>query len=267
MGVWQEYTEGRTEEEWIRKMFDWSDLPKVISWEEFKTKGYYLVPLPEPYNSTPSLRWFYEGRECDTPDFGNPKRNTEKGKELATYTGKIEFESQSLKKFTPDDQERPLIPRYIPSWEGHECKEIVKNYPLQLITPHPRFSIHTMYDHSEWIWDIPGHRTLINGYYYITARIHPSDAETRGIKEGDVIRLFNDRAQVLCAAHVTERVRPGTIHAYEGSAKYDPIQPGVPGSVDRAGCVNMLASDRFMSQNAPGFAPNSILIEIVKWEE
>jgi molybdopterin guanine dinucleotide-containing S/N-oxide reductase-like protein len=262
----KEYTEGRSEEEWIKKLFDWSDLHKVVDWDEFKTKGYYLVPLPKPYKSTPALRWFYEGRECDTPDLGNPKRNTEKGKELSSYSGKIEFESQSLKKYDPENPERPLVPRYIPSWEGHESTEIVKKYPLQLITPHPRYSFHTMYDHTEWVWDIPGHRQLINGYYYVTARIHPEDAAARGVREGDIIRLYNDRAQVLCAAHVTHRVRPGTLHAYEGSASYDPIEPGVPGSVDRAGCVNMLATDKFLSKDIPGFAPNSILIEVAKWE-
>jgi molybdopterin guanine dinucleotide-containing S/N-oxide reductase-like protein len=69
LGMEQEYTEGRSEEEWIKKYYDWSDLPGLVSWEEFKTKGYHLVPMPENYTSTPALRWFYEGRECDTPDF------------------------------------------------------------------------------------------------------------------------------------------------------------------------------------------------------
>ena len=266
LGMEHEYTEGRTEEEWIKKYYEWSDLPSLVSWEDFIAKGYHLVPMPEDYVSTPALRWFYEGRECDTPDLGNPKRGTENAKELGTYTGKIEFESQSLKALDADNPERPLVPRYIPSWEGHETAELTGKYPMQLITPHPRFSFHTMYDHVEAIWDIPGHRTLIDGYYYLTARIHPDDAAARGIKEGDVIRLYNDRAQVLCAAHVTHRVRPGTMHAYEASAKYDPIEPGVPGSVDRAGCVNMLASDRFLSRDVAGFATNSILIEVAKWE-
>jgi trimethylamine-N-oxide reductase (cytochrome c) len=108
---------------------------------------------------------------------------------------------------------------------------------------------------------------LVDGYYYVTARIHPADAAARGIKEGDVIKLYNDRAAVLCAAHVTHRVRPGTLHAYEASAKYDPLEPGVPGSVDRAGCVNMLASDRFLSKDVAGFAVNSVLIEVTTWEE
>jgi hypothetical protein len=56
------------------------------------------------------------------------------------------------------------------------------------------------------------------------------------------------------------------IHSYEGSSKYDPIQPGTPGSVDRGGCVNLLTPSRTMSKNTPGIAPNSCLIEVTKWE-
>ncbi len=265
LGIKQEYTECKTEEDWIKKMFDCSDLPKHISFEEFKKKGYFLVPLPEDYKPTPALRWFYEGRKCDTPDFNNPKRGTAKGKELATYSGKIEFVSQSLKQQFPDDEERPPMPRYIPSWEGH-TSELAKKYPLQLISPHPRFSIHTHFDHTPWIWDIPHQRMLKDGYYYLTTRIHPMDAEARGISNGDIIKLYNDRAEVLGIAYITERVRPGVIHAYEASAKYDPIEPGKPGSIDRAGCVNLLASNRMISKNAYGFAPNSCLVEVSKWE-
>ena len=246
-------------------MFDWSDLPQYISFEEFKKKGYFVVPLPEDYKPTPALRWFYEGRECDTPDPGNPKRGTEQGTELGTYSGKIEFVSQSLLKHFPDDEERPPLPRYIPSWEGH-TSSLAEKYPLQLLTPHPRFSIHTQFDHTPWIWDIPHHRQKKEGYYWLTVRLHPSDAQLRGIQNGDIIKLHNDRASVLGIAHLTERVLPGVVHAYEASAKYDPVEPGKPGSVDRGGCVNLLTPDRMMSKNAPGFAPNSCLIEITKFE-
>jgi trimethylamine-N-oxide reductase (cytochrome c) len=266
LGLGQEYTEGRTEEDWIKRMFDYSDLPKVISFEEFKTKGYYLVPFEENYKPTPALRWFYEERECDTPDYNNPKRGTAKAKELGTYSGKIEFVSESLKKNMTEGDERPLTPRYMPSWEGHESSEITCKYPLQMVSPHPRFSMHTHYDHTEWIWEIPIHRQLKDGYYYLTARVHPQDAVARDIREGDIIRLYNDRAQVLCIAHVTERVRPGVVHAYEASAKYDPLTPGDHHAVDKGGCVNLLTPDRFMSKNVPGFAPNSCLIEIARWE-
>ncbi len=267
LGVWETFTDGgKTEEDWIKALYEVSDLPKYISFEDFQKKGYYVVPLPEPYQSTPAFRWFYEGKTCDTPDVLNPKRGTPKGHELGTYSGKIEFESQSLKAHLPDDKERPLVPRYIPSWEGH-TSELAKKYPLQLISPHPRYSFHSHYDkHGSWVWDIPGHRIKVNGYYYQTVRIHPQDAAARGIQNRDLIRLFNDRASVLGCALVTERMKPGVIHSYCSCGQYDPLELGKPGSTDRGGCVNLLTSDHLMSKNAPGMAPNSCLIEIEKWE-
>ncbi|MFC1845969.1 molybdopterin-dependent oxidoreductase [Chloroflexota bacterium] len=266
LGIEDEYTEGNTEEDWIEKMFNASDLQKYISFEEFKTKGYYVIPVPEDYKSTPALRWFNEGRECDTPDFFNPKRNTEKAKELGTFSGKIEFVSQSLQQYFPDDDERPPMPRYIPSWEGHESK-LAEKYPLQMIAPHPRFSFHTHHDtHTPWICEIPANRIYKDGYYWHVTRVHPEDAGARGINDGDIIKIYNDRATVLGIAQVTERVKPGVIHSYEASSKYEPLVPGDPASPDMGGCVNMLTSSRLMSKNTPGMAPNSCLVDVAKWE-
>ena len=265
LGFKEDYTEGNTEEDWIKKLFEISDIPKYISWEEFQKKGYFIVPMPENYKPTPALRWFYENRECDTPDY-NPKKGTSKAKELGTYSGKIEFVSQDLKQHFPDDAERPPLARYIPSWEGHES-ELAKKYPLQLISPHSRYSYHTHHDaHSRWLWDIPGHRIMKDGYPYHTTRIHPADAAARGINEGDIIKLYNDRGASLGIAQVTERVRPGTVHTYESSGIYDPLEKGTAYSVDRGGCINLITPSRILSQNAPGMAPNSCLIEITKWE-
>lgn len=266
LGLKDEYTEGNSEEDWIEKTFYASDLPDYISFKEFKKKGYFVVPLPEDYKPTPGLRWFYEGRECDTPDYHNTKRIAGKGKELGTYSGKIEFVSQSLLEHFPDDEERPPLPRYIPSWEGHES-ELARKYPLQLIAPHPRFSFHTQHDSSvPWLGEIPDHRVFKDGYSWHPVRIHPSDAAARGIENRDIVKLFNDRGAVLCIAEVTERMRPGVLHSYYGSAKYDPLEPGKPGSVDRGGCVSLLTSARMLSKNAPGMAPNSCLVEIARWE-
>jgi molybdopterin guanine dinucleotide-containing S/N-oxide reductase-like protein len=266
LGIREEYTEGNTDEDWIEKVFHYSDLPQYISFEDFKRKGYFIVPMPEEYRPTPGLRWFYKGRKCDTPDQFNPKRNTDKGKELGTYSGKIEFISQSLLEHFPDDEERPPLPRYIPSWEGHDS-ELAKKYPLQLITPHSRFSFHTQYDsNNSWLTEISGHRVLKDGYYWHPVRIHPSDAEPRVIKDGDIVKLYNDRGAVLCIADVTERMRPGVVHSYYGSGKYDPLEPGNPDSVDRGGCVSILTPSRMLSENAPGMAPNSCLVEIERWK-
>jgi molybdopterin guanine dinucleotide-containing S/N-oxide reductase-like protein len=267
LGVKEEYTEGNSEEDWVKIIYDYSDMAKRMPFEEFKNKGYYVVPVPEGKKSTPGLRWFNEGRDCDTPDTYNPKRGTEKAKELGTYSGKIEFVSQSLLKHFPDDDERPPMPRYIPSWEGHES-ELAQKYPLQFISPHPRHSYHTHHDaHVDWLADIPSHRVYKDGYKWWPVRVHTQDAEERGIHDGDIIKLYNERGSVLGIAQVTERMRPGVVHAYESCGIYDPILKGTPGSVDRGGCVNLLTPSRMMSKNAPGMAPNSCLIEITKWEE
>ncbi|MCP4600168.1 MAG: molybdopterin-dependent oxidoreductase, partial [Proteobacteria bacterium] len=125
LGFRDVYTEGGlTELDWVRRVFDSSDLPKHISWADFFRKGYFVVPMPENYKPTPALRWFAEDRKRDTPDWGpHPESQAEFGKGLQTTSGLIEFESSSLKRFDPDDEERPLIPKYIPSWEGHHTTE------------------------------------------------------------------------------------------------------------------------------------------------
>ena len=266
LGRGEEYTEGKTELDWAKRFFEISDLPKHISWEEFDEKGYYVVGLEDDFKSTPALRWFSEGRACDTPDVRNPKRETELADQLGTYTGKIEFASKSLRDNLPDDEERPVVPRYIRAWEGEHSKE-AEHYPYLLVSPHPRFTFHTHYDkHSSWLDDIPLHRVKIDGYAWWPVRIHPLDAEKKGVKDGDIVKLFNDRGTVLCAAVITQRIHPGVIHSYASSASYDPIDPGNPDSPDRGGCVNLLTSSRMMSKNVAGMAPNSCMIDIAKWE-
>jgi anaerobic selenocysteine-containing dehydrogenase len=61
-------------------------------------------------------------------------------------------------------------------------------------------------------------------------------------------------------------MKPGVVHSYEGSGKYDPLEKGKAGSIDRGGCVNLLTPSRLMSKNVPGMAPNSCLVEVSKWE-
>lgn len=266
LGMKELYTEGNSEDDWAKLFFESSDVAKSISWDEFNKKGYYIIPCPEDYQSKPAMRWYYENRECDTADTGNSKRGTDKAKELGTYSGKIEFASESLRQNMPDDEERPIVPHYFPSWEGH-TSELHDTYPLQIISPHPRFSFHTAYDrHTAWVNEIPLHRVEKDGYQWWPVRINPADAKKRSVKAGDIVELYNDRGSVLCIAEVTERVPEGILHSYGCSAKYDPLVPGKPGSTDKAGCVNLLTTSRMLSKHAPGMTPNSCLCELRKWE-
>ncbi len=133
------FSEGSTEFDWCRRMFDSSDLPKLISWKKFVKKGYFVVPAPkEELRSPVAFRWFAEDRMKDTHELSPlPADYTEHwGKGLQTQSGKLEFVCSSLKRFDPDDPERPVMTKYIPSWEGHHTTELYKKYPLQLIPPH-----------------------------------------------------------------------------------------------------------------------------------
>jgi len=268
LGFGDEYTEGHTELDWAKMFFETSEFAKdgEITWEEFNEKGYYIPQYHDDRKSTPSLRWFAEGRECDTPDTGNRKRMAGKPKELGTYSGLIEFASESLRQNLPDDEERPIVPNFIPWDEGYKSK-MWEKYPFQLITPHPRFSFHTHYDHhADWLNDIPMHRIKKDGYAWWICRIHPNDAKARGIEDGEIVELYNDRGSVLCCASVTYRVPEGVLHSYGCTTRYDPIEPGKAGSTCRAGCVNLLTQSKLMSKNAPGMTPNSCLCDLRKWE-
>ncbi|MCL4854560.1 MAG: hypothetical protein KJZ78_24635, partial [Bryobacteraceae bacterium] len=267
LGLSAYFGEGKSELLWCREQFLSSDLPKMISWREFLRKGYFVVPAEtKSENRAPtSLRWFAEGRKKDVPEpsplpceYGEEYLNG-----LQTQSGKFEFEPSSLKRF--DDPQRPPVNKYIPAWEGRQTKELYGRFPLQLITPHPRFSFHTMGDGKDSVInDIVDHRVLIDSHYYWTARINPVDAAQRGIRHHDLVKLFNDRGAVICAAVLTERLTSGVVHSFESSSQYEPI--GDAGnSPDRGGCVNVLTSRRHMTDKTSASAPNSCLIEIEKW--
>jgi molybdopterin guanine dinucleotide-containing S/N-oxide reductase-like protein len=268
MGHSAYFTEGHREIDWVKRMFDASDLPTGISWKKFRTKGYYVVPKEKEKLRPPvSYKWFADGIKKNVPEPhplpGSYGEDFLDG--LQTQSGKIEFESQSLKRFG-GDPERPPLNKYIPSWEGTHTSELYKRFPLQLISPHSRYSFHTKGDGKDSaINDIKDHRINIDGYFYWIVRLSVADAKMRGIENNDLVKLYNDRGAVICAAQITQRLLPGVIHCRQASAVYDPI--GKPGySADRGGCVNVLTPKRTQSLKTHSAAYNSCLIEIEKWD-
>jgi molybdopterin guanine dinucleotide-containing S/N-oxide reductase-like protein len=267
LGLGTYFSEAKTELQWCREVFLSSDLPKYMTWKQLLERGYFVVP-PEskPEHRSPvSWRWFAEDRKKDVPE--PSPLPSEYGEEylrgLQTQSGKFEFEPASLKR--AGDPERPAVNRYIPSWEGRSTMELYERYPLQLISPHPRFSFHTQTDGKDSIInDIEDHRVLVDGHYYWVARMNPADAAARGIGHRDLVELYNDRGAVICSASLTQRLAPGVISAAESSANYEPIAEAGT-SPDRGGCVNTLTPKRHMSAQTSGSAPNSCLIQVRKW--
>ncbi len=268
LGLGSYYTEGMREIDWVKRMFDASDLPQHISWKKFVERGYFVVPSEKPEHRAPTAyRWFAEGRKKDLPEaMPLPGDYTEQFLEgLQTQSGKFEFESSSLKRYAPDDPERPPIVKYTPSWESADTPGL-EGYPLQLMTPHSRYSFHSQGDGKDsFLNDIADHRMLIDGHYYWVLRLNPQDAVARGIKTGDLVKVFNGRGAVLCAALLTERLRTGVAQGYESSAVYEPM--GEPErSVDRGGCLNLLSPRRSQVKNSHSMSNGTAMVEVVLWD-
>ena len=248
LGLFKEYTEGKTIEEWIRHGFETSGVQKYINFEELQEKGYYAVPTDPDWKKRPvGMIDFYENPE------GNP---------LKTPSGKIEFYAQNLAKHFPDDEERPPVPHWIPYGESHQESLLhprAESYPLLIVSNHPRWRVHAQLDDVTWLREIPTCKVRgPDGYMYEPVWINPVDAAARDIKHGDVVNIFNERGGVLGGAYVTERIMPGVIYQDHG-ARYDPI---VPGKLDRGGANNTICPHKVTSRNAVGEVTSGFLVQI-----
>ena len=228
--------------------FENSGVKDMVSYEEFKEKGYYVVPTDPEWDKYPTgLKDFH-----DDPD-NNP---------LKTPSGKVEFYSQNLAKHFPDDPERPPVPHWIEKGVSHDealSSERADTYPLLVVSNHPRWRCHANHDDLTWLREIATCKVQgADGYKYEPLWINPVDAAARGIATGDVVTIYNERGAVLGGAYVTERIMPGAVYIDHG-ARYDPI---VPGELDRGGAINTLTPHNLTSKNATGMVGSGFLVEV-----
>jgi len=250
LGMYDEVTEGRTTSELIKDVFDGMGFDKYISWEEFEEKGYYVLPVAEDWeDDTAGLYDFYKDPEA------NP---------LPTPSGKLEFYSERIAKYFPDDQERPPIPKWIERSETHDeriSSERAKKYPLLLMSNHGRWRVHAQCDDISWTREaFTGKVKGFDGYNYEPCWINPNDAEKRGVKDGDIVNVFNERGGVLCGARVFERVMPGVVSVDHG-ARADAI---IPGKLDRGGAINTVTPGGLTSKHCAGQATSGFLVDFEK---
>jgi anaerobic selenocysteine-containing dehydrogenase len=250
LGKYEEVTEGKTVEDWMRYAYEGLGLPEFIRWEDFKEKQYYVFPpAPDWENDPPGLRKFYEDPEV------NP---------LKTPSGKLEFYSQRLADHFPDDKERQPIPKWIEKSETHDerlSSERARKYPLLMMSNHGRWRVHAQGDDISWTREAPTCKVKgPDGYMYEPLWINPSTAEKRGIKNGDIIKAYNERGAVLGGAIVWERIMPGVVYMDHG-ARVDWI---IPGELDRGGAINLISPNAIISKHCPGMATSGYLVEVEK---
>jgi anaerobic dimethyl sulfoxide reductase subunit A len=196
----------------------------IPDYEQMKRDGVLKIKLAEPIVS------FKEQIE-------DPEHHP-----FPTLSGKIEIFCDHL-----DEMKNPLIPpvpKYIKHAESYDAP-LSNKYPLQLLTSHYKTRAHSTWHNVPWMREIEPHSAWIN----------PADARERGIKDKDLVDIFNDRGRMRLKAKVTERIMPGVVNVSQG-AWYDPDENGV----DWGGCANVLTDDN----HSPGGAYhlNSILVQV-----
>jgi molybdopterin guanine dinucleotide-containing S/N-oxide reductase-like protein len=258
LGMGEKFSEGKTTRDLQKDVYDTMEMTDLITWKELEEKKYYVYPTAKDWeNDPPGFKKFYEDPE------NNP---------LPTPTGKLEFYSARLAEHFPDDRERPPIPKWIEKGETHDeriSSERAAMFPMLLMSNHGRWRTHAQGDDITWTRETPTGKVLaFDGYRYEPVWINPIDAGERGIRDGDVVKVFNERGIVLCGARVWERVRTGVAYVDHG-ARHDPI---IPGKVDRGGAINTIAPNGISSKNAVGQATSGYLVDVQKvsgkeWDE
>jgi trimethylamine-N-oxide reductase (cytochrome c) len=227
-GLVEKFTEGRSVEDWIRWFFEESGVSEFISFEEWKNKGYWLLPVdPQWKKHKPYLSLFYQDAESFP---------------LKTPSGKIEIYSERLAKHFTNDKERPPLPHWIPygeTWHESLLHPRAKDYPFLLISNHPRWRMHAQLNDVAWFHEIPTCKVSgPDGYLYEPVWINRLDAQRLGIKHGNVVMVYNERGTVLGGAYLTERIIPGTVYMEHG-ASVDLIS--LDDKIDRGGAINLIA--------------------------
>jgi len=124
-------------------------------------------------------------------------------KEFPTQSGRIEF---YVERLLPYDQQ---LPGYKPQLEAYKENPLAKRYPLTFLSTHTRFRTHSQFVNLPWL-------TEINNAGQGFLEINPADAKPRGIADGDVVKIFNDRGYLKVRARLTEGIKPGVVNCYQG---------------------------------------------------
>jgi len=133
----------------------------------------------------------------------------------------------------------------------------VSKYPIAISGAHSKFRLHSQLNNS-----------LIRNYAEIAGRepalISPATAKARGIKTGDVVRIYNDRGEILCGALVSDTAQDNVVIVSEG-AWYDPAVWGER-SLCKHGNINVLTKDVPSSQLSQSNTAHTSMAQVEKFK-
>ncbi|MBI2855016.1 MAG: molybdopterin-dependent oxidoreductase [Chloroflexi bacterium] len=214
----------KAEEDWLKEIVsECKDLPDYTT---FKENGIQRIKAASPF-------------VCFETEIKEPAKHP-----FPTPSGKIEIYSRELAE--ANSPSLPPIAKYIETWESRN-NPLAEKYPLQLITTHTKRRAHSQFDNLPWLREL----------YPQAVSISLMDAAARGIENGDMVKIFNERGTVILPASVTEDIMPGVVDIPQG-AWYDPDENGI----DRGGCANVLTRDGISPGGA--FCSNTALVQVEK---
>lgn len=236
LGADDRFTEGRTADEWIEHLYDRfrSCHPEYPTLDELQQNGYFQIPEAWCPPAVSRLAAFAQ----DATAFP-----------LSTPSGRIELYSQTIEDFGYAD-----CPPH-PAWlEPAEWLGNANHYPLHMISNQPRTRLHSQWDHGE-----TSLAAKVDGREQIG--MNPEDAAERGLEQGDLVRVFNDRGATLASVAIRDDLIERVVQLPTG-AWWDPVEPG---GLDRAGNPNVLTRDAGTSLLAQGPTAQTCLVQVERF--
>jgi biotin/methionine sulfoxide reductase len=240
LAIAERFTEGRSARQWLRHLYE-------------PTRR----ALQERGLDAPDFDEFWEAGEVVLPAVAweggivRAFRRDPAAAPLPTPSGKIEIASTAIAGFGYPDC--PGHPAWLPRTETPNAR-----FPLQLIANQPATRLHSQLD-----FGATSLKSKIQNREPV--RIHPQDAAARGIRDGDIVRLFNDRGACIAGAVLSEALLPGVVQLATG-AWYDPEDPAADNPICVHGNPNVLTRDAGTSRLAQGCTGQLTVIEIERFD-
>lgn len=241
-GILDKYSEGKSEMQWLEEFYNTAlNQAKGLSitlpsFKDFWTAN-KVINFEVPYENTEFIRH----KDFREDPILNP---------LGTPSGKIEIYSKTIEKMKYDDCK--AHPAWFEPAEWLSMKN--KTAEFHMISTHPVDRLHSQLNN-----------TSLRKSYAVNGRepiwINTKDAKKKGIKKGDIVRVFNKRGEVLAGAVVTSDIKEGVVRLPEG-AWYDPNSNGLC----RNGNANVLTLDIPTSKLANGNIAHTALVNIEKYK-
>lgn len=187
-GVEQQFTDGRTVMDTLQAAYE--NCSADLTFEEFWEQGVAPIAIPET-----ARQWVRHGQFYEDPE-QHP---------LHTASGKIELYCDTIAGFGIPDC--PPMPKWL---EPFEYLGNARAGQLHVASPHPRMRLHSQMANAT-IRGIDN----VNGREFVF--INPEDAAERGIQDGDLVEVYNDRGALIAGARVWDKIMKGVLSIYEGT--------------------------------------------------